>query len=140
MKVKRLEWRFSTDEKKDQNMEVNRKRGPKPLVFCQDDIEKVGRMASIGCTDIMIANIMGVPYGTFRDLKRRDEQISTLIKRGRDSMMAKVMETAFQMAIDGKNPSMVMFLLKTKCGWRETGDIPDPDEEPIDFEALRAIT
>ena len=92
MKVKRLEWRFSTDEKKDQNMEVNRKRGPKPLVFCQDDIEKVGRMASIGCTDIMIANIMGVPYGTFRDLKRRDEQISTPLETTNGRAIGELLE------------------------------------------------
>ena len=35
-------------------------------------------------------------------------------------MKAKLVKTAYQMAIDDRNPAMVIFLLKTKYGYRET--------------------
>jgi hypothetical protein len=34
-----------------------------------------------------------------------------------DKAKAKVTQTAFSMAVSGKNPSMTMFWLKTQAGW-----------------------
>lgn len=47
--------------------------------------------------------------------KYADEQL----QRGKAKAKAQVMQSAFKMATNGKNPAMTMFWLKTQCGWRE---------------------
>ena len=114
------------------------KTGPKPKVFKIENIKLIKNLAGVGCTNEMIANILSIPYGTFRQDMERNPEIQAAIKNGRDEKLGEVMATAFNVAIEGKNAAMLMFLLKTRAGWRETETIV-VDEEPVDFEKLRKI-
>ena len=61
-----------------------------------------------------IAGVIGITDKTLR--KHFRYELDTAYERAN----AKVVNTAFQMATDGKNASMTMFWLKTRMGWKET--------------------
>jgi phage terminase small subunit len=95
----------------------NRTAKNKPLV--QADYDMAEKLASIGCEMGQIASMFGFTKRSFELAHQNDEQLRDAIERGREKGNVRVMQTAFQMATNGKNPAMTMFWLKCRMRWRE---------------------
>lgn len=97
---------------------------PKP-VFTQQERDEIRLMARCGTRHEDIAKIKRVHVVTLR--KNFEEELREGTAAGRDELIKR----AHQMAMSGKHPVMMIFLLKTKCGFREVlrpGESEDPDK------------
>ena len=80
----------------------------------------VEAMSGFGMTEEPIAALIrpgGIDPKTLRKYFRKE------LTRGQAQAMAKLMQTAYQLAVHEKNVTMIIFLLKTRCGFRETGPV-----------------
>ncbi len=95
----------------------------KPKNFTPKELQEIETLAGLGMRYEDIAKVKGVCLETLK--KYADENLD----RGKAKAKAQIMQTAFQMAKSGKNPSMTIFWLKTQCGWRENAD--NASDNPI---------
>lgn len=79
----------------------------------QQDLQEIESMAGIGLTQKQIASIKNISVDTLRKYSNPN------YKRGKDKGIARVMQTAYELAVSGKCPAMTMFFLKTQAGWTE---------------------
>lgn len=84
-----------------------------PYSPSEKDCREVSAMIGLGLSVEQIANIKGVTRETIHHRHQQD------IDRGRPMAIAKVAETAYKLATNGKCPAMTMFWLKTQAGWKE---------------------
>lgn len=70
-----------------------------------------------GITQDDICEVIGISKKTLH--KHYRDELDTAYSKAN----AKVVQTAFQLATSGKCPSMTMFWLKTRMGWREKQEI-----------------
>ena len=91
----------------------------------------VEAMSGYGMTEEQIAILVGLSGIDPKTLRKYFRQE---LSRGQAQAMAKLTQTAYQMATVDKNVSMAIFLLKTRGGWRETGNFNPggPHEQPIE--------
>lgn len=76
-------------------------------------------MAKVGVTHDDISKIKKLSPHTLR--KHFKEELAQGLADGKKSLMGK----AFQMAMTGQFPAILIFLLKTRCGLREVERIPE---------------
>lgn len=75
--------------------------------------KRLTKAASLGMRNKDIAAVEGIPNSTLT------RKYAAELAEGRAHGKMTIMKTAFQMAESGKFPTMTIFFLKTKCGWRE---------------------
>lgn len=72
-----------------------------------------------------IADYMGIPARTLREIMSRDDSISAAYKRGRARAVGTVGQSLLRSATEG-NITAQIFYLKTQAGWREnTQEVQD---------------
>ena len=74
----------------------------------------VEAMAGYGVPELGIAQSLGIDPKTLRRHFRRE------LDQGATKANTQVAQSAFKMASSGRSPSMTMFWLKCRAGWRET--------------------
>ncbi len=83
----------------------------------------VKAMASLGCRHEDIARMMEMTPKTLRKHFRSE------LDTGAIEANNKVVQSLFEMATTGKNPTAAIFWAKTRCGWRERSRDADPSPE-----------
>lgn len=77
---------------------------------------------SEGITDDEIANRLGVSVRSLRRYANLYPEYKTVHNFSIDNQRGALVEKAFEQAMQG-NAAMIMFLLKTRCGYKETNVI-----------------
>lgn len=77
------------------------------------DRQEIKALIGMGLTVQQVAHVKGLSHDTLQRHHRDD------IDQGKPLALAKVVDTAFKLATNGKCPAMTMFWLKTQAGWRE---------------------
>ena len=98
------------------------------FVPTEDQRKLVKSLAAYGLLQQQIANIIGL-----RSVKTLRKHLRKELTLGGPEANAKVAQTAYQMAISGKHPSVTMFWLKTRAGWRE---VQPPETSPASAPAF----
>jgi hypothetical protein len=96
------------------------------IVIDTDQVNLVSRLAGLGLNMQQVADALGISKDTLERRIKEDERLQAAVAKGRAKAATKVAETAFRLATSGEHPSMTMFWLKTRLGWREK----DPQLEP----------
>lgn len=102
--------------------------GRKKYEPADKDKQQVSVLGALGLKDEQIALVLGVSESTLQ------KYYNTELKSGRVLALARVGQTAYNMAISGEQPAMTMFFLKCRGGWREK-----PDETPPEKDTSRII-
>jgi hypothetical protein len=100
------------------------------FTILDSEVKKIEAMAGIGLNVEEIASIYGVSKSTLtRGLKKNRAARDALLK-GRSDAKKDVFQTAYEMATSGKCPTMTIFWLKCRAGWKEPKeeDLPPPEE------------
>lgn len=92
---------------------------PKLPPFSAAQVKQITSLAGIGCTNEHIATILGVSEKTFERRVNADPVIYDALARGRALAASNVMQTAFQMAISGRHPTMTQFWVRCRLRWTE---------------------
>ena len=116
--------------------------GGKPkIVFTQDQIEQVEKLASL-LTKGQLCDYLGISEPTFRAVETRQEEVSFAYKKGKAKAIVTVGSNLIKQAQKG-NMTAAIFYLKTQAGWREAE--PPAQEIPainivVDGRAVNAPT
>lgn len=86
------------------------------------DIEKY---ASEGVPREIIANILGISPNTL------NKHCGELLDRFQDKVKAEFMGALYKLGVKELVPSAIFFYLKTRCGFRETGDLTGESAKPV---------
>lgn len=113
-----------------------RPKGTFKVAITEIDYERIENMAAIGLTLPQIGAIMGMSKSALLRRAAEDTKLSESLERGRANGIATVVQTAYKMATDGKNPAMTQFFLKCRSGWAEKNqlEISGRDGGPIEVE------
>ncbi len=84
-----------------------------------EQLKDIERLAGFGLSVEKIAAYLGMSKATLDRRVSESIEVSSALERGRSFSEEAVASTAFQMATSGKHPSVTMFWLKTRAGWRE---------------------
>lgn len=89
--------------------------------------QQVETLAGYGLTHAQIAHVLKVSQDTV------ERHYAEELERGQAVAVAKVAQTAFQMATSGAQPAMTMFWLKTRARWKEVQhhEVSGPNEGPV---------
>jgi len=98
------------------------------FVPTDDQRRMVKSLEAYGLKQEQTANIIGL-----RSTKTLRKHFRKELTLGGPEANAKVAQTAYQMAISGKHPSLTMFWLKTRAGWRE---VQQPEASPASAPAF----
>lgn len=74
---------------------------------------QVEKLAQLGCTDKEISTIVSIPETSLKTHLRKE------LTNGRDNMRASLRKAQLQTAIEGKNPSMLIWMGKCYLGQKE---------------------
>lgn len=90
----------------------------KPFVATDDQRQQVERLAGVGCTveEVLHCTAWGRAPISEATLRRHFEPE---LARGQAAALSRLKSTAFDLAVGG-DKTMLIFLLKVRCGWRET--------------------
>lgn len=106
--------------------------------FTPEEIERLGRMAGVGCNVEQMAAIIGVSKTTLERRMVDQPGVKEGILKGRAAAGDAVMETAYQMAVSGKSAVMTIFWLKCREHWKDRTDINITADDKAD-EKLDAV-
>jgi hypothetical protein len=93
--------------------------------------KQVETLAGYGLTVEQIGHVLECSHDTVR------RHYGAELERGQAVAVAKVAQTAFQMATSGSEPAMTMFWLKTRAKWREVHEVVGEGGGPINVQILR---
>jgi len=85
-------------------------------------LQTIEKLATNGHADATIAKALRMDRSTFRHLRRRDSQVEEALVRGRSQLEDALVHTLLRRAMNPKDPAgaaSAMFLLKSRCGYRE---------------------
>lgn len=91
------------------------------------EYKQIQSMAAIRVTEEQMAYILGIPPATFFRMLKRDKRLSDSIKNGKANGSAKIKKRAYEIAMSGDSPSMLMFWLKTQERWSESDKFTLPE-------------
>ena len=91
--------------------------GRPPVVFDQDQIIMVEKLASV-LTKKQLADYYGISETTFREVEKRQPEVSVAYQKGRGKAIASVASNLVNQAQNG-NVTAAIFYLKTQAGWKE---------------------
>ena len=87
------------------------------------DIRLARKSAELGLNGAMIADNLGIGETTFYTLKKENADLHAAVKKGRSKAQTKLARTAYEVAVKDKNVTMLIFLLKTRLGYRDVSSI-----------------
>ncbi len=105
--------------------EDKKPRGRPRIELNEEQLLALGRMLGMGMPKDRCAYILGISKHTLHRMINRDDEVSKTVKSAESRVFTKVLNTAYDMATDGKNPSMTMFWLKCRAGWRDVNPYDD---------------
>lgn len=88
------------------------------------DLKLVQNLCLLGLSEERTAKCVGIALETLR------KYYGEVLENYRDKTLSKVAECAMQLALKG-NPSMIMFVLKTRAGWSEKVGLDDDTKQLI---------
>jgi hypothetical protein len=103
------------------------------------DLEQIEKMSKYWLPEKYICDILKVTLHQYRETKKDDPRIDLAERTGKAHGAKRLYETAFNVAVDNKNVNMLMFVLKSQEGWRDSdptninianfqGDLPTTEE------------
>jgi transcriptional regulator with XRE-family HTH domain len=95
--------------------------GRKAKKLTRRDLSEVEALAGLGLTQEQIGSVKGMCDDTLRKYAK------DAFHRGRAKAIARVAQTAYEMAVSSQHPAMTMFYLKTQARWRERHDELPPE-------------
>lgn len=123
----------------------------KPIVYdwYPTDIEKIRNMSRIGLKVSQIAAVMGCSLSIFdrriADDKRKWEEgdhnennIYAILEKSRAEGDGSIARTCYEVALQQKHPSMLIWLSKVRLGWREEININADHRHTIVYETQLA--
>ncbi len=91
--------------------------GRPPVVFDEDQTAMVERLASV-LSKGQLADYFGISETTFREVEKRQPEVSVAYQKGRGKAIASVAGNLVNQAQNG-NTTAAIFYLKTQAGWKE---------------------
>ena len=85
----------------------------------EKEVMTIQRMAGLGMSIEQIGHCMGIAKATFNKRLANDKKFLEHVEVGRTETIRKVSETAYELAVSGKVPTMTMFWLKCRAGWND---------------------
>lgn len=99
-------------------------RGREPTEIGSDvGLATVENLSGLGLNNGQIAAILGVSSQTFYNHLKKDPRVKDALERGKAKAVAKVSQTAFEMATSGRSSEMTKFFLKCQGDWKEKTEI-----------------
>jgi hypothetical protein len=96
---------------------------PRPrYILTPEDQRRVRELAVIGLPDDDIASLLQLSVSKLRKLFKHE------LEQGGAAGREEAIRTLHSIAVAGQNISALLFLLKARCGWRDTGPLPSPNE------------
>lgn len=127
-------------------------RGTRPIEWTPRIIDEAARMHAMGLDIDKTAFALGVHPQTFKQklandrIKFENGDMSPLnlycaLAVATASMKDKVALTAYQIAVEQKNPDMIKFLCRTRLRWRDAVgvEVSGPKGEPVRVNAVVAL-
>ena len=102
------------------------------------EIAMCGALKAGGMTNPELARLCDMGLSTFERLLKNDEQLHEGILKGSDQRDAKVVPSAYEQAVSGKSPTMTIFWLKCRRGWKEAEFAKKEDKPYVAPETLKA--
>jgi hypothetical protein len=111
-------------------------KDPKPVgrplrVFSETEIKEIQGLAS-RLTKTQIADYMKVSFSTFREIEKRQPEVSEAYQKGKADQIDEVAGLLLTQCRTGSIPA-ILFYLKTQAGWKEE------EEERRDLPQLNII-
>jgi hypothetical protein len=91
--------------------------GRDPVVFDEAQIAQVEALSAV-LTKGQMADYFGICENTFREVEKRQPEVSEAYKRGKGKAIAGVGSNLISQARKG-NVAAAIFYLKTQAGWKE---------------------
>ena len=91
--------------------------GRPPRKFTVEEITQVEALAAV-LTKGQVADYFDITEKTFREIEKRQPEVSTAYKKGRVKQCASMGNNLVQLAKEG-NVAANIFYLKTQAGWKE---------------------
>lgn len=123
----------------------------RPVVYewNEDDIKKIKSMATIGLKVSQIAAIMGC---SLRILDHRiaegkarfeagdysEPNIYCILENGRSQGEGKIARTIYEVAVEDRHPTLLIWLSKVRLGWREQIDVNQEHKHVVVYETQLA--
>jgi IS30 family transposase len=91
----------------------------KRIELSNDDTIKIQSLAEKGLGVREIAACLGMSKATLERRLNENTEAFEALEVGRAKCDAEIISTAYNLAKSGKNVNLLMFWLKTRCGWNE---------------------
>lgn len=98
--------------------------------FTAKEIMQLERLAMIGMQVKRMAYVLDIELRTLNAMIEHDKNAQKALELGRSKCDEAILNTAFELAVSGKNVAMTMFYLKCRMGWREDGMAFDAINNP----------
>jgi len=92
------------------------------IEFTQKDIRQAINLYAYGLSYQEIANIYDISISTFEARVREIPELAQGLLKEKSIKDAKVVHSAYEQAVSGKCPTMTIFWLKCRRGWKDTTD------------------
>ena len=104
-------------------MDDTRAKPHNAITLSDDHIVQIEKMSSYGLPMKHMAAILGMSERTLEGRAKTDERVACALLKGRAVAADAVYQTAWSLATSGKCPTMTIFWLKCREGWKEDADI-----------------
>lgn len=113
-----------------------RNKGGRPK-WVPPPLDRVEAMAQRGLSRIQIAAALGIGLNTLKRHMHDSTEFAAAVERGKAQGIVALANAGYDLAIVGKDGSMIRFLLSTVGGFRETSrlEVSGQDGEPIHIKA-----
>ena len=107
-------------------------RGGRPTIVFTDEQLKELEILSAICTLDEIADYFGIARETFRQIKIRDEEVSSLYKKGRIQAKGVMGSRLFKKGVIEGDVTAMIFYMKTQGGWKEAKEEREQEQVMIE--------
>ena len=111
--------------------EVPQKRGPKPWIPTEKEIEIISTLVGQGMKLEDVAHYFGVGREALAARRKEMPEVDEAIKKGKAKAFAFATGKLFEL-IRARNPTAIIFYLKTQWGWHDKEEQKqEPDITPF---------
>ena len=104
-------------------VKMNGEVGRPKDVFTPAELRLARESARIGLTRDLIAHVLGISTRNLMYRMKEDQELSAAIHEGQTLAYMEIARSAHELAVKDKNHSMLIFLLKTRFGYRDVAQI-----------------
>lgn len=91
----------------------------KKRLLTEDEIRRISFYSGMGLSVTKMSALIGISKATFeRRYKDQPELVEALLK-GRAQAESAVTKSCYDQAVSGRSPTMTIFWLKCRAGWKE---------------------